>query len=119
MSSAFDTVTNVVIDGTITASITAVDYSLAQYGLPLASETVKGVVELATSAEVLAGVDTERESPPATLTKILGTVSQVGGVPTGAVIESNANGRICQVRRWEMICYSHGYDHDVQIFGLY
>ena len=60
VSSAFDTVTNVVIDGTITASISAVDYSLAQYGLPLASETVKGVVELATSAEVLAGVDTER-----------------------------------------------------------
>lgn len=31
------------IDGTITASISAVDYSLAQYGLPKASETVKGV----------------------------------------------------------------------------
>lgn len=43
VSSAFDTVTNVVIDGTITASISAVDYSLAQYGLPKASETVKGV----------------------------------------------------------------------------
>lgn len=60
VSSAFDTVTNVVIDGTITASISAVDYSLAQYGLPKASETVKGVVELATSAEVLAGTDNER-----------------------------------------------------------
>jgi hypothetical protein len=60
-----------------------------------ASTTVKGVVELATSAEVLAGTDTERAVTPATLTaKILGTVSQVGGVPTGAVIESgtNANG---------------------------
>lgn len=91
VSSAFDTVTNVVIDGTITASITAVDYSLAQYGLPLASETVKGVVkvgsnisvadgvisvpeatetvkgvvELATSAEVLAGEDDERAVTPA------------------------------------------------------
>jgi len=60
VSSAFDTVTNVVIDGTITASISAVDYSLAQYGLPKASETVKGVVELATPEEVLAGTDNER-----------------------------------------------------------
>ena len=67
VSSAFDTVTNVVIDGTITASITAVDYSLAQYGLPLASTTVKGVVELATSAEVLAGTDTEKAVTPAGL----------------------------------------------------
>lgn len=95
VSSAFDTATNVVIDGTITASISAVDYSLAQYGLPLASATVKGVSELATPEEVLAGTDTERVITPATLTaKILGAVSQVGGVPTGAVIESgtNANG---------------------------
>lgn len=60
VSSAFDTVTNVVIDGTITASISAVDYSLAQYGLPNASETVKGVIELATPAEVFAGMDNER-----------------------------------------------------------
>ena len=107
VSSAFDTVTNVVIDGTITASITAVDYSLAQYGLPLASETVKGIIELATSAEVLAGEDTERGITPATLTaKILGTVSQVGGVPTGAVIESgsNSNGEYVKFADGTMIC---------------
>jgi hypothetical protein len=91
VSSEYDTVTNVTVDGTITSSISAVDYSLVQYGLPLASETVKGVVkvgsnisvadgvisvpeasetvkgvvELATPAEVLAGVDTERAVTPA------------------------------------------------------
>ena len=72
-----------------------------------ASTTVKGVVELATSAEVLAGVDTERAVTPDTLTdKILGTVSQVGGVPTGAVIESgsNANGRYIKFADGTMIC---------------
>lgn len=56
VSSAFDTVTNVVIDGTITASITAVDYSLAQYGLPLASTTVKGVVKVGSNISVADGV---------------------------------------------------------------
>jgi hypothetical protein len=56
VSSAFDTVTNVVIDGTITASITAVDYSLVQYGLPLASETVKGVVKVGSNISVADGV---------------------------------------------------------------
>ena len=35
--------------------------------LQTATETVKGVVELATSAEVLAGVDTERAVTPAGL----------------------------------------------------
>ena len=59
--------------------------------VPEATETVKGVVEVATSAEVLAGVDTERVITPATFTaKILGTVSQSDGVPTGAVIERGA-----------------------------
>ena len=53
--------TTIVIDNiTITNEIATVDYSLVQYGVPLASETVKGVVELASPAEVLAGVDTER-----------------------------------------------------------
>ena len=79
VSSAFDTVTNVVIDGTITASISAVDYSLAQYGLPLASETVKGVVELATSAEVLAGEDEERAVTPKGL-------SDWSKTPVGAIV---------------------------------
>lgn len=96
VSSTFDTVTNVLIDGTITASISAVDYSLAQYGLPSASatvkgvvkvgsnisvaegvvsvpdatETVKGVVELATPAEVLAGEDDERVVTSATAPRV-------------------------------------------------
>ena len=45
--------------------------------LKTATETVKGVVELATSAEVLAGVDTERAITPATLKK-----GQANGVPS-------------------------------------
>lgn len=76
---------------------------------PEATETVKGVVELATSAEVLAGVDTQRGITPATLTaKILGTVSQSGGVPTGAVIESgtNANGTYIKFADGTLICTS-------------
>jgi hypothetical protein len=137
VSSEYDTVTNVTVDGTITSSISAVDYSLVQYGLPLASETVKGVVkvgsnisvadgvisvpeasetvkgvvELATPAEVLAGVDDERVVTPATLTaKILGTVSEVDGVPTGAVIESgtNANGTYVKFADGMMICWATG-----------
>jgi hypothetical protein len=73
-----------------------------------ASATVKGVVELATPAEVLAGTDTERAVTPATLTaKILGTVSQVGGVPTGAIIErgSNANGEYVKFADGTMMCH--------------
>ncbi len=73
-----------------------------------ASTTVKGVVELATPAEVLAGEDDERVVTPDTLTaKILGTVSQVGGVPTGAVIESgtNANGTYVKFADGTMICW--------------
>lgn len=75
--------------------------------LPLASTTVKGVMELATPEEVLAGTDNERAVTPATLTtKILGTVSQVGGVPTGAVIESgsNANGSYVKFADGTAIC---------------
>ena len=45
--------------------------------LKTATETVKGVVELATSAEVLAGVDTEKAITPATLKK-----GQANGVPS-------------------------------------
>jgi len=74
----------------------------------VASETVKGVSELATSAEVLAGTDTERPITPKTLTdKILGTVSQSSGVPTGAIIESgsNANGHYIKHADGTMICY--------------
>ena len=45
--------------------------------LKTATETVKGVVELATPAEVLAGVDTEKAVTPATLAK-----GKAGGVAT-------------------------------------
>ncbi|NCU31322.1 hypothetical protein EOM57_06105, partial [Candidatus Saccharibacteria bacterium] len=72
-----------------------------------ASTTVKGIVELATSAEVLAGTDTTRAVTPDTLTdKILGTVSQSSGSPTGAIIESgsNANGEYVKFADGTMIC---------------
>ena len=71
-----------------------------------ASSTTKGIIELATPAEVLAGTDAERAVTPDTLTdKILGTVSQSGGVPTGAVIEqgSNANGEYVKFADGTMI----------------
>ena len=63
----------------------------------------------ASAAEVLAGVDTQKIITPATFTaKILGTVSQSGGVPTGAVIErgSNANGEYVKFADGTMICLS-------------
>lgn len=108
VSSAFDTVTNVVIDGTITASISAVDYSLAQYGLPNASETVKGVVkvganinvdegvvsvpeatdivkgivELATPDEVKQGTDNKRAVTPAGFKAAFGEFYPTGLTPT-------------------------------------
>lgn len=82
VSSAFDTVTNVVIDGTITASISAVDYSLAQYGLPKASETVKGVIELATPDEVKQGTDNERAVTPAGFKAAFGEFYPIGAEPT-------------------------------------
>ena len=72
-----------------------------------ASSTTKGIIELATPAEVLAGTDAERAVTPDTLTdKILGTVSQSGGVPTGAIIESgsNANGEYVKFADGTMIC---------------
>lgn len=82
VSSAFDTVTNVVVDGTITASISAVDYSLAQYGLPKASDTVKGVVELATPDEVKQGTDNERVVTPAGFKAAFGEFYPAGITPT-------------------------------------
>ena len=48
--------------------------------LKTATETVKGVVELATSAEVLAGVDTERAVTPAGLKAALAVVDTEGAV---------------------------------------
>ncbi len=83
VSASYDDVsdkTTIVIDNiTITNEIAAVDYSLVQYGLPLASETVAGAVELATSAEVLAGEDTERAVTPKGL-------SDWSKIPVGAII---------------------------------
>jgi len=111
VSASYDDVTEkttIAIDGiTITNEIAAVDFSMVQNGLPLASETVAGAVELATPAEVLAGEDAERAVTPATLTaKILGTVSQLEGLPTGAIIErgSNDNGEYVRFADGTQIC---------------
>jgi len=79
----------------------------------VASDTVAGMVELATSAETLTGTDTVRAVTPKALAdtafyrrgNLLGTVSQSGGVPTGAVIErgSNANGEYVKFADGTMI----------------
>ena len=87
-----------------------------------ASASVKGVVELATSAEVLAGTDTTRAVTPDTLTdKILGTVSQVGGVPTGAIIErgSNSNGEYVKFADGTVICTQTISRTDMDIAATY
>ncbi len=77
-----DKTTIVINNITITNEIAAVDYSMVQYGVPLASETVKGVVELATPAEVLAGTDTERAVTPAGFKAAFGEFYPVGVTPT-------------------------------------
>jgi len=76
-----------------------------------ATASVKGVVELATTVETTAGQDATRAVTPAGFLaglrgNILGTVSQSGGVPTGAVIErgSNANGDYVKFADGTMIC---------------
>lgn len=77
----------------------------------VASDTVAGMVELATSAETAAGTDGERAVTPAGFLSgfrgnLLGTVSQSDGVPTGAVIESgsNANGKYVKFADGTLIC---------------
>lgn len=76
-----------------------------------ATASVKGVVELATSAETTTATDTTRAVTPAGFIaglrgNILGTVSQSGGIPTGAVIErgSNANGEYVKFADGTAIC---------------
>jgi hypothetical protein len=77
-----------------------------------ATASVKGVVELATTAETTAGQDATRAVTPAGFLaglrgNILGTVSRSGGVPTGAVIErgSNANGSYVKFADGTMIVW--------------
>lgn len=76
-----------------------------------ATDSVKGVVELATSAETTTATDTTRAVTPAGFLAglrghLLGTVSQSGGIPTGAVIESgsNTNGEYVKFANGTMIC---------------
>lgn len=79
-----------------------------------ASISSSGVVELATSSETLTGTDSSRAITPKGLYdtgyynkgNVVGTVSQSGGVPTGAVIErgSNANGEYVKFADGTMIC---------------
>lgn len=77
-----------------------------------ATASVKGVVELATSAETVTASSTTHAVTPAGFLaglrgNILGTVSQSSGVPTGAVIErgSNANGEYVKFADGTMICW--------------
>lgn len=80
-----------------------------------ASISSSGVVELATSSETLTGTDSSRAITPKGLYdtgyynkgNVVGTVSQSGGIPTGAVIErgSNANGTYVRYADGTQICW--------------
>lgn len=77
-----------------------------------ATASVKGAVELATSAETVTASSTTHAVTPAGFLaglrgNLLGTVSQSGGIPTGAVIErgSNANGYYVKFADGTMICF--------------
>jgi hypothetical protein len=88
----------------------AVD-SLIAAATPDASETVKGLLELTTLLEAAGGMDTVRAVHAAGVfaairALMVGTVSQSGGVPTGAIIErgSNANGEYVKFANGTMFC---------------
>lgn len=113
VSASYDDVTDkttIVIDNiTITNEITAVDYSLVQYGLPANLQEVSEKNQ----PGGYAGLDAEGLLPSAKLNSdvykmgnILGTVSQLEGVPTGAIIErgSNDNGWYVRFSDGTQIC---------------
>ena len=70
-------------------SVNSTEDGLEYTGLPLASTTDKGIVELATSAEVLAGTDDERAVSPASLKSIV-------DVEGGLASTDYADGKITQ-----------------------
>ncbi|MDR5013498.1 hypothetical protein RF663_04445 [Aeromonas veronii] len=89
-----------------------------------ASESSPGVARIATQQQVDAGSDDTVMATPKKLTKhyrqgnILGAVSQLLGVPTGAIIESgsNANGEYVKFASGLMICMLRvDVNHNVSI----
>lgn len=115
VSSSYDDVsdkTTIVIDNiTITTEITAVDFSMVQMGLPSNLQEVSEKDQ----PGGYAGLDAEGLLPSAklnpdvyTMGNVLGTVSQLEGVPTGAIIErgSNDNGEYIKFADGTMICFA-------------
>ena len=79
---------DLVITGLPAGSVTVGD---ANFSYPQASESVKGVLELATNTEAAAGTDTERAIVPARLAHVLG----LHGLPTAASIgDGNSVGSV-------------------------
>ena len=141
VSASYDDVadkTTIVIDNiTITTEMTAVDFSMVQSGLPanLNAATLNGKADT-NFQEVsqkdqpggYAGLDTEGLLPSAklnpdvyTMGNVLGTVSQLGGVPTGAIIErgSNANGEYVRFADGTQICWKYEIVTDQSISTSY
>lgn len=117
VSASYDDVadkTTIVIDNiTITTEITAVDFSMVQSGLPSNLQEVSEKDQ----PGGYAGLDGSGLLPSAklnpdvyTMGNVLGTVSQLEGVPTGAIIErgSNANGEYVKFVDGTMICTGGG-----------
>lgn len=84
-------------------------------GTAAATTTTRGTVEKATSTESIAGVADDKfpdvKGVKAFLyDRMVGTVSQSGGVPTGAIIErgSNANGEYTKFADGTLICSMAG-----------
>ena len=129
VSASYDDVsdkTTIVIDNTtITNEIAAIDFSMVQMGLPanLDAGTLNGKSDTAFQAVAekdqpggYAGLDTGGLLPSAklnpdvyTMGNVLGTVSQLEGVPTGATIErgSNANGEYVRFADGTQICWKY------------
>lgn len=89
-----------------------------------ASEVVQGMMKVATAAQMDAGTADDVAVTPSKMANhyrrnnILGLVSQLGGVPTGAIIESgsNANGEYVKFASGLMICMLRAdVNHNISI----
>lgn len=91
-----------------------------------ASETVLGMMKVATQAQTEAGAADDVAVTPKKLaahykkSNILGAVAQIGGVPTGAIIErgTNANGEYIKFADGTMICTKTVVDSNSHTAGV-
>lgn len=86
------------------------DQATARNGLGLGAVATEGVVPVAkggTGSTTPAGARTALQLGSAALAAVLGTVAQVGGVPTGAIVEtgSNVNGTYIRWADGTQICH--------------